>query len=647
MLLSSRRYGLLIDNPAKACWDLGVGDPERFSYVAEGGLLNLVVFAGDSLSHLVEIYTSLTGRFPMPPRWALGYLQSRFGYRDEGELMEVARRLRERDIPCDGLILDLHWFDQMGDLAFDRTRWPGPEEMIRRLKEDGFHLVLIEEPYLTEHSRLYPEAKAQGLLCRRPDGAPYLMDNWPGRMALVDFSNPAAQRWWTDEHIPLIQMGVDGHWLDLVEPMDQPIDMWHAGGPAIITHNRFVDQMVYSVADAWLKAKPDRRPFIMTRAGFAGLQRSGLFLWSGDVESSWEALATQVALGQNAGLAGFAGWNSDIGGFGRQKIRPEDLSFIEEHQGHLDVREDAELYLRWLQFGVFCPLLRVHSDEYRRREPWVFGPEVEAIARQFIQLRYRMLPYIYSCYYEAYRSGLPIMRPMVLQYEDDPLAPTLTDQYLFGPNLLIAPVLAPGAHSRRVYLPAGKWYDGWTEQPYQGPQWVEVDAPLDRIPMFIRAGAVIPFGPHQSWAGQHELDPLTIHIYAGADGYYELYEDDGISTDYRRGEYCVTPIHSDAAEGEWSITVEGCKGRHSDGGHNRTLLFWLHGISELGGIHRDERPLPGLASRDAWRKVKAGWWFYSERNMVGVKIQPTAGPVSLHVWEKHRRRAENDDPSTP
>jgi alpha-glucosidase (family GH31 glycosyl hydrolase) len=643
MLLSSRRYGLLIDNPYKAAWDLGVADPTRFSYTAAGGRMDLIVFAGDSLLDLIRAYTGLTGRIPMPPLWALGYLQSRYGYRDEAELLALADRLRAADIPCDGLVLDLHWFDQMGDLTFAPSRWPAPAAMIQKLTAAGFHVTLIEEPYLTEHSRLYPEALQRGFLGRRPDGRPYLHDNWIGRTALLDVTNHEARRWWAVQHAPLVEMGVEGHWLDLTEPMDHPIDMLHAEGPAIACHNRFADQMVDSVLSAWQEHAPDRRPFLMTRAGFAGMQRTGAALWSGDVDVSWEALATQVALGQNAGLAGFALWNSDIGGFSRKGLGPDDLAFSERFQAPMDRPEDPELYVRWLQFGVFSPICRVHSDQYRRREPWVFGPDVEAIARHYLRLRYRLLPYIYSLCYQAHTTGAPIMRPLILHYEDDPVAPTLTDEYLFGPDILVAPVLAPGARRRRLYLPAGVWYDGWDETRYTGPAWIEVAAPLDQLPIFIRAGSIIPFGPRRTFSGQRPLDPLTLNCYVGAAGHFDLYEDDGATLGYRRGDYCLTPLDVAEQDGVLQMTIGACQGRHAGAPHERLLLLWLHGIPDISAIHRDERPLPALASRDAWRKVKAGWWHDADRALVGVKVQPTAGPIALHVHGKKASRARREE----
>lgn len=642
LLLSSRGYGLLFDHAARGCWDLGAGDATHFSYTTEGGPISMVLFVGDSLVELLRLYTELTGRFPLPPKWSLGYLQSRYGYRDEHEVRDLAKRFRERELPCDGIILDLHWFNQMGDLAFDLTRWPDPAALIRDLRGQGYHVVTIEEPYLTEHSRLFPEARERGFLCRRPDGEPYLIESWPGKMALVDFTHPEARRWWAIAHGDLFEAGVEGHWLDLVEPMDQPVDMLHFEGPASLVHNRFADQMVSSVERSWELFASGERPFMMTRAGFPGLQRTGTVLWSGDVEVSWEALRAQVTLGQNAGMAGFAGWNSDVGGFGRPQMKVEDLTYNDDAGRYLDRPEDPELYVRWLQYGAFSPIFRVHCDHYRRREPWVFGEEIEGIVRRYLHLRYRMLPYLYSCFYQTYSTGLPIMRPLVLHYEDDRETPNLADQFLFGRDVLIAPVLEPGARTRRLYLPAGVWYDGWTEERFEGPQWIEVPAPLEQIPMFMRGGALIPFGPHQDWTGQTSLDPLTLHCYAGASGDLELYEDDGHSTAYRRGEYSLTPISSHEDEGTWEIHVGQRRGLYSVPEYARTLIFWLHGMEKIGGIQRDQRPLPGVASRDAWHKVKAGWWHYAEKHLVGVKVQPTGGPVTLHVWRKTRRGNDED-----
>jgi alpha-glucosidase len=298
--------------------------------------------------------------------------------------------------------------------------------------------------------------------------------------------------------------------------------------------------------------------------------------------------------------------------------------------------------VRWLQFGIFCPLCRVHCDQFRRREPWVFGEQIEAIARQCLQLRYRLLPYLYSLYYQAHTRGLPIMRPLLLHYEDDPETRGLADQFLCGPYVLVAPVLAPGARTRRLYLPAGVWHDGWSGERRQGPAWIETAAPLERIPLFVRAGALIPFGPRLEHTGQRPLDPLAVHYYAGAGGQFELYEDDGVSNGYRRGEFCLTPLCADVDGDVIQLRVEAARGALAGSRPERTVLFWLHGLGEVSAIRRDEGPLPALASREAWRKMKIGWFRDAERDLIGVKVQPTAGPLALQVHLRSRlaRRSE-------
>ncbi len=386
----------------------------------------------------------------------------------------------------------------MGDLAFQPVDWPDPQGMIAQLREEGFRLMVIEELYLTVKSRNYPEALARGYLAKHYDGLAYTFDFWPGECALIDFSHPAARTWWTAKHQALFELGIAGWWTDLNEPAKHFQDMAHFGGSAAQVHNLTAFSMHQAIFAAHQQYALQQRIFILSRSAFLGSQRYGVGLWSGDVDMTFAALRKQIALGVNIGLAGFPLWGTDIGGFG----------FAGECT--------PELYVRWFQFGSSCPLCRPHGDKTELREPWQFGAEVEAICRTYLHLRYRLLPYLYTAVYEACTTGVPLMRALVLEFPHDPNVFNLTDEYLFGPDILVAPVLDEGARERNVYLPSGVWIDFWTEAIHTGPCSLTVPAPLEILPLFIRQGAILPLGPEVQYSWERPLDPLTLEVYRGA-----------------------------------------------------------------------------------------------------------------------------------
>jgi alpha-glucosidase len=598
---SLRGYGLLVDNPRRAAWDFGYSDPSVFSYRAIGGGLQYYVFFGPDLQRLLGTYLELTGHPPMPPRWVLGLLQSRYGYRNRRELEAVARTFRDKLLPCDALILDVYWFREMGDLAFDILDWPEAPEMIARLKQQGFRIMLIEEPYLTTRSSNYDEGLSKGYLAKRYDGSVYTFDFWPGECALVDFSNPAAREWWTEKHRPLLEMGVGGWWTDLNEPAKHYQDMLHHAGSAMMVHNLVALSMHQSVFEAAQRYAPRQRTFILSRSAFAGSQRYGATLWSGDVDMTFAALRKQTAVGLDTGLAGFPLWGSDIGGFG------------------FDGKCSAELYVRWFQFGAFCPLCRPHGDQTELREPWQFGAEIEAICRKYLELRYRMLPYTYTALHQACTSGIPIMRPLVLDFPQDPAVLNISDEYLFGPEVLVAPIMDEGATHRKVYLPAGEWIDFWNDTAYSGPKWIEVAAPLDTLPLFVRQGAIIPLGPAMQYSSERGLEPLTIEIYRGAERSFTLYEDDGETSAYQSGECAETDIEVIEGAGIFTCRVGQSRGAFSPARSDRTVILNIHCQPRVRTVNCNDIQLDALSNTDSLERVQAGWCWDEGRRLLTIK----------------------------
>ncbi len=613
VLVSSRGYGLFIDNPWPAEWDLG-SDGAHFGYTARGGQMVYYFVAGPELTTVLRRYTRLTGRPALAPRWGFGLLQSKFGYKNRAEVEELVATFREKGIPLDCIILDLYWFKRMGDLCFDRTAFPDPEEMVRKLREDGIRIITIEEPYVTRGSRLFPEAERLGLLGRRPDGSPYTFPFWAGETGLVDFTQPLARQWWAEKHRELLRMGIAGWWTDLNEPEEHPPDMIHAGGPAAAVRNTYALQMIRALALMQELYRPEGRLFVLSRAGWPGIQALGAGQWSGDVATRWSDLANQIPLGLSMAMAGFAYWNTDIGGFTGDPPSPE-------------------LYVRWIQFGAFTPTMRPHGA-HQGREPWAFGEEAERIAVEYIRLRYRLLPYTYTIARECYDTGLPMMRPLVLHYPDDPRTHALTDQYLWGRDILVAPVVTEGATQRRVYLPEGEWYDFWTGRRMRGGRTITAQAPLERLPLYVRAGAIIPMAPEDRQRTGERLEELTLAVFPGAAPFsFTLYEDDGETTGYRRGEYATIGLHSEPAGpgGGLVIRAEAPHGAYRGMPAERLYRLEVRLPTRPAAVALDGQALQARRSAQSLERSGSGWWYDRRARVLHVKCPPVAGGMTVAI----------------
>jgi alpha-glucosidase len=408
-------------------------------------------------------------------------------------------------------------------------------------------------------------------------------------------------------------MGIDGWWTDLNEPAKHFQDMAQHAGPAAAVHNVTGLLMQESVYNAHQRYAPAKRIFILSRSAFPGSQRYGAALWSGDVDKTFAALRQQVAIGLSVGLTGIPLWGSDIGGFG----------FGGECTG--------ELYARWFEFSAFCPLCRPHGDQKELREPWQFGAEIEAICRKYLQMRYRLLPYIYNAARDACTTGIPIMRPLVLEYSADPQVLNLADEYLFGPEILVAPILDEGALERRVYLPQGNWIDYWSEEIYTGQQFITIHAALDMIPLFVRQGAIVPMGPDVEYSSQRALDPLTLEIYRGADRSLTLYEDDGESADYQNGDYTETAFEV-AQDGQELICDLGqAEGKFTGYVPERRIILNIHQQRLVDSVTCNEITLPALHTAESWTQMATGWLWNERSRILSIKLLPANRPQTVRV----------------
>lgn len=529
-LRDGRAAGWFWDQPARQSWDLGRACPDRCVVTAEAPEIDLYLFLGPMLSEVVGRYTELTGRMPLPPRWALGYHQCRYSYESAARLEAVASGFRRRRIPCDALYLDIHHMDGCRVFSFGRS-FSRPAALLRRLARRGFKVVTIVDPGVKDEPRFGPLRRGLALdaFVKRADGrADYLGEVWPGRVRFPDFMNARVRAWWGSEQSRLQGLGVAGFWNDMNEPSDfrgpgktlDPRcrhDTDHGPGRHARVHNLYGMQMARASREGALAHRPDERPFVITRAGYAGVQRHAL-VWTGDNSSCWEHLADSLQMLLNLGLSGVAFCGSDVGGF------------LDDATG--------ELLARWTQMAAFTPFFRNHSNiGTRAQEPWAHGPEVEAICRRYIELRYQLLPYLDLLFVQAHREGAPIMRPLAWHYQNDATAAGTGDQFMLGKDLLIAPVLRPGAVARSVYLPAGNWYDFWTGEKHRGRQQIVAHADLATLPVFVRAGAVIPMGPVRPFIGRKQPGAIAFHVWPGASGETLWYEDDGVSHAFERGEF--------------------------------------------------------------------------------------------------------------
>ena len=519
-LRDGRAYGLLFDNTGRVEIDLARADPERVEFTAASGDLVYYVFCGPTPSDVLDRYTALTGRTPMPPLWALGNQQSRWSYMSADELRAIAAGFREREIPCDVLHLDIDYMDGYRVFTWDRERFPDPAGLIAELGEQGFRVVTIADPgvKVDERYALYTEGRERGYFCLTRDGDEYRNAVWPGLCAFPDFTDPAVREWWGDQQHVLLDEGVAGVWCDMNEPAlfvpqgaTMPPDVVHLGGGRTRlhgeVHNAYGSLMAQAAREGLERLRPEVRPFVISRAGYAGLQREAMH-WTGDNSSWWEHLWMSMPQLQNLGLSGIAWAGVDIGGFFGDCT--------------------GELLARWTEFGVFQPFCRNHSAMGTvAQEPWAFGEPWETICRDMLRLRMRLLPYLYTLFEECHRTGAPILRPLLFEHPDDPETYAADDEFLVGSALLVAPITRPGIEHRHVYLPAGTWVRWLTGERVEGPAHVLAHAPLGRPAVYVRADTPIPMWPDLPHTGVVP-DVLTWLVFPGAgSGYGSLYEDAG------------------------------------------------------------------------------------------------------------------------
>lgn len=525
-LTDSHVYGIFLDNPYKSVFNMGQESEEYYFFGAAGGNLDYYYLSGTSMAQVLRGYTYLTGVCPLPQKWTLGYHQSRWGYATQEDMEEIARGMRENDIPCDGLHFDIDYMQDYKVFTWNEDRYHGDSgAYLKSLARRGFKAVAISDPGVKKEKgySVYEEGAANGYFAKTPQGRIYLNAVWPGEAAFPDFGSERVRRWWGDKHKFLLDKGVRGIWNDMNEPASfkgpLPADVVFTDEDRPAAHRRMHNLYGHLMAKGTyqgLKRLDGRRPFVITRACYAGSQKYAA-CWTGDNHSIWAHLQMAIPQLVNLGLSGMPFAGTDVGGFGS------------------DATE--ELLLRWVQVGCFSPLFRNHSAlGTRRQEPWQFGARAVEIYRRYVKLRYHWLPYLYDLFWQQERTGAPIMRPLVYHYERDETAKTCNDEFLFGERILAAPVVEQGKTRRLVYLPEGEWYDYWNGEKTAGPCFVIREAPLEICPIYVKAGSVIPTMEDMAYVGEKEQETLTLEVFPG-EGEWEHYLDNGADFAYREGCY--------------------------------------------------------------------------------------------------------------
>ncbi len=614
--------GLFFDNTWFASFNMGKEYPRVYSFGAAGGELNYYILAGPTPREVLRHFTTLIGTMPLPPRWALGYQQCRWSYYPEQRVREIASTFRKKQIPCDVIYLDIHYMNGYRCFTWDSTRFPHPGTMINDLARDGFKTVVIIDPGIKIDSAysVYQSGLEGNHYVKFPDGRLFTGDVWPGRCVFPDFTDRSTRAWWGSLYKGYMSDGIRGFWNDMNEPSvfngpDKTMDLSVIHNDNGLktdhrkNHNVYGMQMARATREGMLRLRPEERPFVLTRANYAGGQRYSA-AWTGDNISSWEHLRIALPMCLNLSISGQPFVGTDIGGF------------IGMPSG--------ELYARWLQFGVFTPLMRSHAEiNSPNKEPWEYGSEFEAINRKTIRLRYQLLPFLYSAFREASVTGIAMMRPLVFDYPSDRETAHLEDEFLFGDNILVAPVIFPDTRKRDVYFPDGSWYDFWTNEHHEGRCTATVDAPIDRLPFFVKAGAILPTQNPGEYTEQQRTSDVHLAVYPGNDtARGMLYEDDGISNTYQQGEFLLRSFTYRASEAGADVQVTPEEGRYRP--PERDLIVEVVDVGRVPDkVHVGKGTLERVSSVE--KKGVHGWSYDGSRRSLTIRTPDSPGTFDLRI----------------
>jgi alpha-glucosidase len=625
-----RAHGIFLDNTWRSYFDVGREQAGLLTFGADGGNVDYYFINGPEPRKVIERYTALTGRMPLPPRWSLGFHQSRWSYYPDGRVRLLADTFRGKKVPADALWLDIHYMDGYKPFTWNPDRFPHPAKLIEDLRAQGFRLVTILDghPPALKGYAPYDSGVAGGHFVTWPDGRVFEGPVWPSQAekdpapsVFPDFSRPATREWWGGLYQSLLDVGVAGIWNDMNEPSvfdapygTMPMDVVfdNEGEPATSRqiHNLYGQLMSRSTFEGLSRLRPNERAFVLTRSTFAGGQRFAA-VWTGDAAADWSALRQSVSMLMGLGVSGFPFVGSDIGGFIRMP--------------------SAELCTRWLQVGVFSPFVRMHTElATPDKEPWSFGWRYEAVNRSAIELRYRLLPYIYNVMQQAATTGVPAMRPLFLDFPEDERTAKVDDEFLFGDDLLVAPVLWEEADGRDVYLPAGDWFDYWTGKKYTGNATIQEPVTLASIPLFVRGGGFLFRQPVVQHTGEMPGQPLQVLVAPAAASIGSLYEDDGQTMAYRQGAFMRRTFRQAFDEKTWTVEVSAPAGTYRPAKRDLVLETWLEREPKavVAAGAKPAETLPRLSVAEL-AKAARGWSWAD--GMVVIKVHDRFEAVRFAV----------------
>lgn len=609
-------YGIFFDNSYKSYFNMGASNDRFYWFGADKGEMDYYFIYGPESKRVISDYTKLTGRAELPPMWALGYQQSRWSYYPESKVMSIANTFRERDIPCDVIYLDIHYMDGYRVFTWDEQRFPDPAKMLSELKRLGFKVIPIIDPGVKADSNYFAakEGLSKNLFAKYPDGTEYQGEVWPSWAYFPDFTKNDTRLWWGEKLSVLLKQGVAGFWNDMNEPA-----VWGQNFPDIVQfddngfksdhkkiHNVYGLSMAKATREGLLKHSPDERHFILTRAAFAGIQRYAA-VWTGDNEATEEHLRLSCTMPQGMGLSGVAFTGPDAGGF---------------------IGEPSEaLYSRWMELASFLPFFRGHSEiNSRAKEPFSFSESTESIAREAIKNRYRMLPFWYNEFYNSSQSGLPVLRPMILNFQNDENCYSADAQYQFmlGENLLVAPVLSSTENFKKLYLPAGNWYCIGENKIYGGGKWIILEVPLGRIPVFLKEGGFIPMQESQNYVGEKNLEQLEILLFPSGSSKYSFYEDDGKSYDYKKGKFSITEFEEKSDDKHLRISAKKTKDGYS--GSHKYYLFKIPSMDKP-----ESASLNGKMLASKTENTQNTYYFYDNSKSVLLIRVDSVNDINIEV----------------
>jgi len=589
-LVSSKGYGLFWNNPSRSRFN------DRFlhylyisSEVADE--IDYYFIYGPELDKVIAAYRELTGSAPLFGKWAYGFWQCKNRYKTQDELLGIARKYRELQIPADNIVQDWFWWVRKGEFKFNEN-YPDPQRMVEDLHGQHFQLMISVWPFFEPGSAEYDYMDKHGWFFDKFKFAkpPFHAEG----MAVYDASNPEARKYyWSLIDKSLFKLGLDAWWMDTTEPetegQEENIQLGHklfiGSGDRYV--NLFPLMTTLAVYQGQRESSHQKRVFILSRSAFAGSQRNAVTAWSGDINSDFLSFKRQIPAGLNFALSGLPYWTTDIGGF--VSGNPGDPSY-------------RELFVRWFQFGTFCPIFRVHGTRTtNENELWSYGAEAQRILTAYDRIRYRLMPYIYSLAWMVTHNGYTLMRPLVMDFPSDGQTVNIGDQFMFGPAILVNPVTEQGAAIRHLYLPKGKWIDFWTGASVQGGNSIDADAPLDRLPLYIRAGSILPMGPDLQYSTEKTADPIELRIYPGADGDFTIYEDENDNYNYEKGGYALIPLHWDDAARK--LTIGDRSGRFP--GMLEKRSFHIVFVQEHHGVGGDTTPKPDKSVEYSGKQVVA------------------------------------------